>query len=41
MGPFKKYVCSKEGGGGTIKAFENIHGEGVEAQHMHAIKNCK
>ena len=28
LGPFKKYVCSEGGGGGSPKAYESVQGEG-------------
>ena len=40
MGSFKKYVRSERGGreGGTLKAYENVKGEGVEAKRTYAVK---
>ena len=40
MESFKKYVRPERGGGGTLKAYKNVKGMGVEAKRTYAIKNC-
>ena len=40
MRSFIKYLHSEKGGGGTIKAYENVQGERVEGKRTYAIKDC-
>ena len=36
----KKVATLREKGGGTIKAYENVHGQEVQGKHTYAMKNC-